>query len=149
MFQGVSVQTYGFPVVQKGCAQALIKVDRRSIPVEYLPAQVKAILFSRHRRHAGQQRLANSLSPVLAANIKVLKKESRTPLKAGVVVEEQRIAGRFAVPFRHQHVESGRFTEPIAQQPSFVDGGGKTLEGGKLMDERIQRGHVAGQGRAN
>ena len=93
---------------------------------------------SRNRRHPRQQRLSNSLPSILVANVDVLQKESGTALEAGVVVEEKRIAGRLAVPFRHQHAKFGRLAKSIAQQAGLGHHHGKTFEFGEFMNERVQ-----------
>ena len=57
----IAVQADGLPLIQKSRAQAPVKIDCRSVPVEHLPAHAKAILLPRDGRDPRQQSLSNSL----------------------------------------------------------------------------------------
>ena len=150
LFQRVSVQAHSFPVVQKSCAQALIEVDRRSIPVEHLPAHAKAILFSRHRRHSGQQRLANSLSRDIGRARRCPPERVRDDPRSWSSSRRRahsRQVGRPIPPSRTRNL--GASPNPSRNRLASVDRDGEALEFGKFMNERIQRGHIAGLGWTN
>ncbi len=80
-FEGVSLQAYGLPLIQKLAPELAIELDRGSVPVEHLPAHAKAILFARNRRDPGQQSFSNFLAAILLANVNIFEKDSGAALE--------------------------------------------------------------------
>src|ERR1700730_8787827 len=79
--QGLPLQVYGFPLIQKRSAQFFIELDRRSLPVQHLPPYAKATPLSGDTCYAGEQRFSNAFAAELVANVDVFKKESSPALK--------------------------------------------------------------------
>ncbi len=147
--QRVAVEADGLPFIQKSRAQALVKIDCRSVPVEHLPAHAKTIFFTRDRRNMRQQSFSDSLPSIQLADVDIFQKQSGATFEGRVIIEEERISGGLFVPLRHQRPKLGRVAESITQQVRFGHHRRETLEFSQFTNQQVQCRHIAGNSRTN
>jgi hypothetical protein len=99
------------PVVHRTRTEALVKTDRRLVPVEHPPFEPAAIALGREARETRHERAADPLSTMRGKNEQVLQVESAPAEERRVVVEEQRKARRVVPHLGDQHLGGRSLSE--------------------------------------
>src|SRR5205809_134798 len=82
-------QTERGPLRHRPGAEALVKADRRLIPVEHRPLEAAALPLHRHCGKLRQQPAADTVAPELRSHVQILEIDTASSQERRVVVEEE------------------------------------------------------------
>jgi hypothetical protein len=112
--EGVSDEHDGFPLVEEDGVEPLIEFDGRRIPVQHFPTHAEIVFVPGDPRYVREQSLAKALLSKLRPDVDIFEKQSGASLEGRVELEENGIAGRFAIQLGDDGAKFGLRTEAVA-----------------------------------